>query len=69
MAEIGKKEEKIQWLISEISAIIERLADFEAKTSTELSEVHPKFIKSARNFIHYCALRKEDMIKLFKRTR
>ncbi|MCW5514716.1 pyruvate kinase [Muriicola sp. Z0-33] len=67
MAEIGKKEEKIQRLIGEISAIIERLEQFEAETSAELSEVHPKFIKSARNFIHYCALRKEDIRPIQKK--
>jgi pyruvate kinase len=67
MAEIGKKEEKIRWLIDEISAIIERLEHFEAIASTELSEVHPKFIKSARNFIHYCALRKEDIRPIQKK--
>ncbi len=67
MAEIGKKEEKIQWLISEISAIIERLEQFEAKTSAELSEVHPNFMKSARNLIHYRALRREDIRPIQKK--
>ena len=67
MAEFGKKEEKIRWLIGEISSIIERLEHFEAKASAELSEVHPKFVKSARNFIHYCALRKEDIRPIQKK--
>ena len=67
MVEIGKKEEKIQWLISEISAIVARLEHFEAKASTELSEVHPKFFKSARNLIHYRALRKEDIRPIQKK--
>ena len=67
MAEIGKKEEKIQWLIREISAIVERLEHFEAKASAELSEVHPNFIKSARNLIHYRALRKEDIRPIQKK--
>ncbi len=61
MAEISKKEVKIRWLIQEISVIIERLEHFEAKYSAELSEIHPNFIKSARNLIHYRALRKEDI--------
>jgi len=61
MAEIGKKQAKIQWLINEISAIIERLEHFEVKYSDELSRIHPNFIKSARNLIHYRALRKEDI--------
>ena len=67
MAEIGKKEEKTRWLISEISAIIERLEHFEAKYSAELSEVHPNFNKSARNLIHYRALRKEDIRPIQKK--
>jgi len=61
MAEISKKEVKIRWLIQEISAIIERLEHFEAKYVAELSKIHPNFIKSARNLIHYRALRKEDI--------
>ncbi len=61
MEEIGKKQAKIQWLIDEISAIIERLEHAEAQYSEELSEVHPNFIKSAHNLIHYRALRKEDI--------
>ncbi len=61
MAEIDKKQAKIQWLISEISTIIGRLEYFEAKYSAELSEIHPKFVKSARNLIHYRAMRKEDI--------
>ncbi len=67
MAEIGKKQEKIQWLISEISTIIGRLEHFEAKYSAELSEIHPNFIKSARNLIHYRALRKEDITAVQKK--
>ncbi|MGB5608525.1 pyruvate kinase [Eudoraea sp.] len=67
MAEIGKKEKNIQWLISEISAILARLEHFEAKASAELSEVHPKFLKSARNLIHYRALRKEDIRPIQKK--
>ncbi|WP_297766528.1 pyruvate kinase, partial [uncultured Muriicola sp.] len=61
MAEISKKEVKIRWLIQEISVIIERLEHFEAKYSAELSKIHPNFIKTARNLIHYRALRKEDI--------
>ena len=67
MAEIGKKEEKIQRLIQEISAIVERLEHFEVKYSDELSKVHPNFIKSARNLIHYRALRKEDIRPIQKK--
>ena len=67
MAEIGKKEEKVQRLIQEISAIISRLDHFEDKYSAELSEVHPNFIKSARNLIHYRALRKEDIRPIQKK--
>ncbi len=67
MAEISKKQAKLQWLISEISAIIERLEHFEVKYSAELSEVHPNFIKSARNLVHYRALRKVDIRPMQKK--
>lgn len=60
MAEIGKKQLKIQRLISEITEVVKRLDDYEAKYSEELSRIHPKFVQSARNLIHYRALRKED---------
>jgi pyruvate kinase len=61
MAEIGKKQAKIQRLISEISEVVNRLEHYEAKYSDQLSKIHPKFVESARNLIHYRALRKEDI--------
>jgi len=67
MEKIGKKRAKIQWLIAEISAIIERLEHAEAQYSEELSRVHPNFIKSAHNLIHYRALRKEDIRAIQKK--
>ena len=67
MAELGKKQAKIQWLINEISAIIKRLEHYEAKYSAELSKIHPKFVQSARNLIHYRALRKEDIRAIQKK--
>ncbi|NNE03965.1 MAG: hypothetical protein HKN52_12475, partial [Eudoraea sp.] len=60
MAEIGKKQLKIQRLISEITEVIKRLDHYEAKYTEELSRIHPKFVQSARNLIHFRALRKED---------
>ncbi len=67
MEEIDKKQTKIQGLITEVSAIIERLVHAEAQYSDELSEVHLNFIKSARNLIHYRALRKEDIRAIQKK--
>ncbi|NNL01096.1 MAG: hypothetical protein HKP39_02340 [Eudoraea sp.] len=60
MAEIGKKQLKIQRLISEITEVVKRLDHYEAKYTEELSRIHPKFVQSARNLIHFRALRKED---------
>lgn len=61
MEEMSKKQANLHWLITEISAIIERLEFFENKYSLHLSEVHPNYVKSARNFVHYRAMRKEDI--------
>ncbi|MBT8290794.1 MAG: hypothetical protein KJO93_08150, partial [Muriicola sp.] len=67
MEEISKKQANLIWLISEISSVIERLEHFEEKYSTELSEVHPNFAKSARNLVHYRAMRKEDIRAIQKK--
>ncbi|NNK10909.1 MAG: hypothetical protein HKP08_06155 [Flavobacteriaceae bacterium] len=61
MAEMGKKQANLHWLITEISGIIERLEYFENKYSLQLSQVHPNYVKSARNLVHYRAMRKEDI--------
>lgn len=61
MEGLTRKQLKIQGLIKDISVIIDRLKHFEAKYSTELSEVHPNYSRSALNLIHYRALRKEDI--------
>lgn len=61
MEGLTRKQIKIQGLIKDISVIIDRLELFEAKYATELSEVHPNYAKSARNLIHYRAMRKENI--------
>ncbi|MDH4071624.1 MAG: pyruvate kinase [Gammaproteobacteria bacterium] len=43
-----------------LEAILERARAFEAAYSSELAAVHPEFHDSARNLVHYLALRSED---------
>ena len=46
---------------SELRAILERALEFESAYADELSAVHPEFRDSARNLVHYLALRRSDL--------
>ena len=65
--ELTKQQEKIQSLIDEIFAIIATAKQMEKVYESSLSKVHPKHLKSARNLIHYRALRTVDLRPLQKR--
>jgi pyruvate kinase len=59
---------EIQWdlvaldlLIDELAAIRQELIETEAKARTLLQGVHPSQLKSARNLVHYLALRRTDL--------
>lgn len=51
----------VQKLISKIDEVIVSSNKLEAKFSEELSKVHPRWEKSAKNLIHYLALRSFDL--------
>lgn len=55
------KKSKISDLLDQIQAIKKRAERYEKKYASFLVKVHPEYQKSARNLLHYIALRKEDL--------
>ncbi len=51
----------IDALCAQLEAIRSRAAELEARFAPELARVHPEFSESARNLIHYVALRQIDV--------
>lgn len=48
-------------LCAQLESICSRAAELEARFAPELADVHPEFSESARNLIHYVALRQMDL--------
>lgn len=51
-------------LCAELEAIRESTARLEHRLSTQLADVHPDYADSARNLVHYVALRQQDLREL-----
>ncbi|WP_372644608.1 pyruvate kinase, partial [Ancylomarina sp.] len=64
-----KKAAKINALIGRIDTIIEAAFEMERLYGKELKKVHPEYQESARNLIHYRALRSHDLNELQKGLR
>jgi pyruvate kinase len=47
-----------------LQEILERARDFESRYAEDLAAVHPRYRDSARNLVHYLALRKGDLREL-----
>ena len=60
------KKPEIESLISEIERLIKRCKEAEAEYGVLLSNIHPEYEASARNLVHYRALRKVDITSLQK---
>ena len=54
----------IRRLGDQLASICERAIKLESDFSDELSAVHPEFRDSARNLVHYLALRQSDISEL-----
>jgi len=52
---------KIEKIISQLDDISQKARQLEKKYAFELSSVHPSYLNSARNLIHYLALRRTDI--------
>jgi len=48
---------KLKELVSTIDLVMDKIFEFECKYAIQLNNVHPKYAKSAKNLIHYLALR------------
>lgn len=53
--------DKLEQIYIELNAIIEKISEFELKYKKQLDNVHPKHSKSAKNLVHYLALRSFDV--------
>ncbi len=61
------KKRDLKWMLSEIEALLERAASFEKEYKPYLQAVHPSNLLSAKNLVHYLALRASDMRALQQR--
>lgn len=54
-------EEKLQVISATIDSVIDKILEYELKYKVQLDNVHPKYAQSAKNLIHYLALRTFDV--------
>jgi len=52
---------KLQEIATTIDLILNKISEFEEKYQYQIRNVHPKYTKSAKNLIHYLALRSIDI--------
>jgi pyruvate kinase len=55
---------KIEALLEQLDAICQSAGNLERQLSNEVANVHPNYVDSARNLIHYVALRNVDIREL-----
>ncbi len=58
------KESKLQALNQQINEIIARIKEIESNFSDEVEKVHPVYLKSALNLVHYLGFRSFDIDQL-----
>ena len=61
---MNNKNQKLELLEEKFEGIISRLKEFENKYETEINEVDPLYINSAKNLIHYLAFRSFDIASI-----
>ena len=54
----------VKRLIPEVDRLLQEALDFELLYAAELEQVHPDFLDSARNLLHYLGVRRHDIRKL-----
>ncbi len=64
---MSKRKEKLAGMIAQVDAIIEQAQAREKDYAAQLAQVHPEFFESARNLVHYRALRTHDLRSLQKK--
>ena len=50
-------KDKLQEIVAALNSIIERIYEFENKYESQLNNVHPNYSYSAKNLVHYLAMR------------
>jgi len=55
------QKDKLQEVLVALDSVIDRTAEFELKYKTQLNSVHPNYAQSAKNLVHYIALRSFNM--------
>ena len=58
------KKKKLNRLNDRLQVIKEQTVSYEEKYREALDKVHPLYLKSAKNLVHYLALRNEDLTEL-----
>ena len=51
------QRDKLQEILVALDSVIDRISEFEHKYETQLNSVHPNYALSAKNLVHYLALR------------
>ncbi len=54
-------QEKLLEITTTIDSVIDKISEFENVYQTQINNVHPNYIQSARNLVHYLALRSFDV--------
>ncbi len=54
------QKENLQEISTQIDQILNKVRDYESRYSQQILNVHPNYQKSAKNLIHYLALRTFD---------
>jgi len=62
-----KQKEKLVTLFNEIDELIQYAFDWEIRYTEKIEQVHPKYTESARNLVHYCALKSKNLNSLQKK--
>ncbi|MFN3426135.1 MAG: pyruvate kinase [Candidatus Thermochlorobacter sp.] len=61
------KKSDLKWMLSEIEALVERTKTLEKRYKSILEDVHLSNLASAKNLVHYLALRESDVRALQSR--
>ncbi|WP_412983761.1 pyruvate kinase [Pontimicrobium sp. IMCC45349] len=54
--------EQLQEINTQIDLILDKISEYETRYQEQINNVHPKYIRSAKNLIHYLALRSFDNV-------
>ena len=50
-------KDKLQEIVVALDSVIDKISEFEQKYSSQINKVHPNYSQSAKNLVHYLAMR------------